>query len=138
MLRRRDILGGLAAAPLLAARRPNVLFVISDDLNNDFGGLGRLADVHTPNLDRLAGRGVRFERAYCQYPLCNPSRVSMFSGLYPTTTRVFDNLTRFRISSRCRSICGRTAMARHTWARYFICSIPPVGRTMLLRRLVRR
>jgi iduronate 2-sulfatase len=93
MLRRRDILGGLAAAPLLAARRPNVLFVISDDLNNDFGGLGRLADIHTPNLDRLAGYGVRFERAYCQYPLCNPSRVSMFSGLYPTTTRVLDNLT---------------------------------------------
>jgi len=73
--------------------RPNILFVISDDLNNDFGSDGRLAEVRTPNLDRVASRGVRFERNYCQYPVCNPSRVSLFSGLYPTTTRVLDNLT---------------------------------------------
>ena len=85
----------LAGAPLAAASasRPNVLFVISDDLNNDFGGIGHLADVRAPNLARLAARGVRFEQNYCQYPLCNPSRVSLLSGLYPSTTQVLDNLT---------------------------------------------
>ncbi|HLJ15999.1 MAG TPA: sulfatase [Bryobacteraceae bacterium] len=90
-----------AAGPWLAqglrgdasASRPNVLFVISDDLNNDFGGVLHLADTHVPHLDRLSRQGVRFERAFCQYPLCNPSRVSLLSGLYPTTTQVLDNIT---------------------------------------------
>lgn len=66
---------------------------MSDDLNNDFGGVLHLADVHTPHLDRLSRQGVRFEQAHCQYPLCNPSRVSLLSGLYPTTTQVLDNIT---------------------------------------------
>jgi arylsulfatase A-like enzyme len=95
-MQRRDAVKTLAGGALFASSqpaRPNVLFVISDDLNNDFGGLGHLADIRAPNLDRLAGRGVRFEHAYCQYPLCNPSRVSLFSGLYPTTTQVLDNVT---------------------------------------------
>jgi uncharacterized sulfatase len=97
-MRRREALKTLACAPLAAAAapRPNVLFVISDDLNNDFGGMGDLAEVRAPNLARLAARGVRFEQNYCQYPLCNPSRVSLLSGLYPTTTRVLDNLTPVR------------------------------------------
>ena len=95
-MRRREVLKLVGVGALLCAatpRRPNVLFVISDDLNNDFGGLGRLADIRSPHLDRLEARGVRFEHAYCQYPLCNPSRVSLFSGLYPTTTQVLDNVT---------------------------------------------
>jgi uncharacterized sulfatase len=95
-MRRREALKALAGAPLVAAAappRPNILFVISDDLNNDFGGIGDLADVRAPHLARLAARGVRFEQNYCQYPLCNPSRVSLLSGLYPTTTQVLDNVT---------------------------------------------
>lgn len=79
--------------PAATPQRPNILFVISDDLNNDFGGLGHLADIRSPHLDRLSARGVRFEHAYCQYPLCNPSRVSLLSGLRPTTTQVLDNIT---------------------------------------------
>ena len=94
-MRRREALKALVGAPLAAAvtPRPNILFVISDDLNNDFGGMGELADVRAPQLARLAARGVRFEQNYCQYPLCNPSRVSLLSGLYPATTQVLDNVT---------------------------------------------
>jgi arylsulfatase A-like enzyme len=59
---RREALRLLSASALnVAAARPNILFVISDDLNNDFGGLRNLTAVRTPNLDRLTARGVRFE-----------------------------------------------------------------------------
>ncbi|MCA9259531.1 MAG: pectate lyase, partial [Planctomycetales bacterium] len=82
------------AAPLAAdADRPmNVLFLISDDLRNEMGTYG-VARAHTPRLDALAERGVRFDRAYCQFPLCNPSRSSMLTGRRPTTTGVLGNRT---------------------------------------------
>ena len=78
-----------------AAERPNVLFLISDDLNNSLGCYGH-PQVKTPNLDRLAERGVRFERAYCQFPLCGPSRNSMLTGLHPNTTGILANSQIFR------------------------------------------
>ncbi len=70
-----------------AAPRANILLILSDDLNVSLGAFGHPV-AQTPHLDALARRGVRFDRAYCQFPHCNPSRASMMTGLRPNTTRV--------------------------------------------------
>lgn len=78
-----------------AADRWNVLFIAADDLRPEFGAFGK-DYVHSPNLDRLARRGVTFNRAYCQQAVCSPSRSSLLTGTRPDTTRVWDLETHFR------------------------------------------
>jgi uncharacterized sulfatase len=73
----------------------NVVFIAADDLNNHLGTYGH-PYVKTPNLDRLAKRGVQFNAAYNQYPLCNPSRASIMTGLRPSTLAIYDLDTHFR------------------------------------------
>lgn len=86
------ILAGLARAE--AAPR-NILLIMADDLNTMLGCYGD-PRAQTPNLDRLAQRGVRFDQAYCTYPLCGPSRNSLLTGLYPNSTGIHENEQIFR------------------------------------------
>src|SRR5437870_12612340 len=89
----------LLAPPAPAAdvpTKPNVLFIAIDDLNHWVHYLGRNEQVKTPNLDRIARRGVRFTHAYCAAPVCNPSRTALMSGLLPSTSAVYDNSTDWR------------------------------------------
>jgi arylsulfatase A-like enzyme len=85
--------------PSLAAlqtTKPNVLFIAVDDLNHWVGHLGRNKQIRTPNIDRLAARGVAFANAYAAAPICNPSRAALMSGLRPSTTGVYENTTDWR------------------------------------------
>ncbi len=75
--------------------RPNVLFIVCDDLNTHVSTSG-YPQIHTPAFDKLASAGMTFGRAYCQYPVCGPSRASFLSGLYPQSTGVLDNRSDIR------------------------------------------
>jgi uncharacterized sulfatase len=86
----------LCAADLpRSSEKLNVLFILSDDFR-DVGGAFTKARVKLPNLDRLATRGVRFQNAFVQYPVCNPSRCSFLTGLRSEQTGVTDNVTMLR------------------------------------------
>jgi arylsulfatase A-like enzyme len=89
------LIGLLAVAPLSAADKPNVLFIAIDDLRDWVGFLGD-KEARTPNLDRLAARGVVFTRSYCAAPVCNPSRAALLSGVRPSSSGVYENRTDWR------------------------------------------
>ncbi|MEM7233044.1 MAG: sulfatase [Planctomycetota bacterium] len=77
------LLTALLSASLFAADRPNVIFIICDDLNDYVEGFGGHPQAKTPHMDRLAKSGVRFTQAHCNIPICGPSRASLFTGVYP-------------------------------------------------------
>jgi iduronate 2-sulfatase len=85
----------VSSSAALAKPKYNVIVIASDDLRPTLGCYGNTI-VKTPNLDKLAARGVRFDRAYTQFPLCNPSRSSLLTGRFPTQTGVMDNELYFR------------------------------------------
>jgi iduronate 2-sulfatase len=78
----------------MADTKPNVLFIVADDLRTELGCYG--SHAKTPHLDALAKRGVRFDRAYCQQAVCNPSRSSFLTGRRPDTLHLWNNGTHFR------------------------------------------
>ena len=69
--------------------KPNVLFIAVDDLNDWIGAMNGHPDVKTPNMDKLASKGVLFTNAHCQAPLCGPSRASIMTGLPTSSTSSF-------------------------------------------------
>jgi len=92
------MMGGLVAASVArgqsrqgppAGVRPNVLFIVLDDMNDWVGPLKGHPQVSTPNMDALANRGTNFTNAHVQAPLCNPSRSSFLTGLRPSTTGIY-------------------------------------------------
>src|SRR6056300_969667 len=70
-------------------KKPNVILISIDDLNDWVGCLGGHPQVKTPNIDKLAAQGMLFTNAHCQSPVCNPSRASMMTSLYPSTSGIY-------------------------------------------------
>jgi N-acetylglucosamine-6-sulfatase len=91
----RTLLFLLTALTLHAAPKPNVLFILCDDLRPDALGCYGSKHVKTPNIDRLASEGVRFANTFCTTSLCSPSRASILSGLYAHTHGVTNNFTEY-------------------------------------------
>lgn len=113
MSRKYTILFSLAGLLCLVsnagfAERPNVLFIAIDDLNDWTSLYAPGNPIRTPNLERLARRGVFFSRAYCASPACNPSRVAVMTGLRPTTTGVYGNKSDWR-----RALPDAVTIPRH-------------------------
>jgi len=85
-----------ASVPADDARKPNVLFISVDDLNDWIGCLGGHPQAKTPNLDRLAASGVLFTNAYCPAASCNPSRSALMSGIPPHQSGLYNNMQKMR------------------------------------------
>lgn len=87
---------GMGYPASAASPRPNVLMIIADDLNDWIKVLDSSAPIATPNLERLARRGVSFSRAYAVSPACNPSRTALLTGRAPASTGVYGNASDWR------------------------------------------
>lgn len=112
-----------------APAKPNVLFIAIDDLNHWVGYLGRNPQTLTPNLDRLAKRGVWFTRSYCAAPVCNPSRAALMSGLRPGSTGVYDNQEDFQPAIAP----DLTLTAQFRKAGYYVCGAGKIYHSSVYR-----
>ncbi|MEZ6021571.1 MAG: sulfatase-like hydrolase/transferase [Planctomycetota bacterium] len=91
-------------------QRPNVLLILADDLGAQAVGCYGNDEVHTPAIDALARRGVRWERAYAQFPICAPARAALMSGMYPARNGVLGNGS----AGRLEEVLGeRATLAEH-------------------------
>ncbi len=106
----------LAATTVFAAPKRNVLFIAVDDLRPEIGCYGNPI-AKTPNLDRLAARGIVFNHAYCQQAVCSPSRSSVMTGRRPDATRVWDLVTHFRVA-----LPGTITLPQHFKANGYYCA----------------
>lgn len=112
---------GLAAAVLAAeaappkrGQRPNVLFIIADDLRDYPGWMRGHPQSVTPNMDALARRGMRFSNAHCNYALCNPSRTSLLTGMLPSSSGVHGNEQDWR---RSVAVAGKPTLPSYFQAK---------------------
>jgi arylsulfatase A-like enzyme len=80
------------AADKVEQKHPNVLMICVDDLNDWLGCMGEHTNSITPNMDKLASKGVLFTNAHCQAPICGPSRASIMTGLRPSTTGIYGQI----------------------------------------------
>ena len=145
------VLAVLGQTPVLAhaVEKLNVLLIISDDLRPELGCYGSPLGT-TPHIDALAASGVRFDRAYCQFPLCNPSRVSMLNSRQPVTTGIIDNRKNFRdthpefvslpqhfkahgLTPRCGRARSSTAASTTRWPGPKEATAPASGRPQMTR-----
>ncbi len=99
-----------AQPPLGKFRKPNVLFIIIDDLNDWIGPLGGHPQAQTPNLDRLCGRGVLFTNAHCPAPACNPSRTAVMWGIRPSKSGVYVNKNWW---AKSKALQGAVSLPEH-------------------------
>lgn len=93
------------------AKPPNVLFIAVDDLNDWVGCLGGHPQTQTPNIDRLASRGMLFTNAHCQGTMCNPSRISLLWGRRPSSTGFYDN--HYHVSKVPEFLKGHVSLPKH-------------------------
>ena len=96
--------------PRAPRNAPNVLLILADDLRDWVGWMGGHPQAQTPNMDRLARRGMRFSNAHCSFALCNPSRTSLMTGLLPSSSGVFGNEQDWR---RSIQIAGKATLPEH-------------------------
>lgn len=93
------ILGGLAFGFHAQAQQPNLVFIIADDCTfHDIGCYG--GQAHTPNIDKLAGEGMKFERCFQSAPMCSPTRHNIYTGLYPVKSGAYPNHTFARAGTK--------------------------------------
>lgn len=83
----------------LTQKQPNVLFIAVDDLNKSLGCLNNYSNTKTPNMDKLASKGVLFSNAHCQAPLCGTSRASIMTGLRPSATGIYGMISDDKVRS---------------------------------------